>query len=41
MLRVGHQCDAVIWDTDDYRDLAYHYAINPAAIVIKSGRVVS
>jgi imidazolonepropionase len=36
-LTVGKQCDCVIWDTDDYRDLSYHYGVNLAVHVIKNG----
>jgi imidazolonepropionase len=36
-LTAGRQCDCVIWDTDDYRDLAYHYGVNLAISVFKNG----
>ncbi|HUU47096.1 MAG TPA: imidazolonepropionase, partial [Acidobacteriota bacterium] len=37
---VGKQCDLVVWETEDYRDLAYHYGVNLAATVIKRGEQV-
>lgn len=39
-LTVGGQCDAVIWDASDYRELPYHYGVNLATTVVKKGRVV-
>jgi imidazolonepropionase len=36
-LAVGKQCDLVIWDARDYREIAYHYGVNLAAIVVKNG----
>ncbi|MBD3404090.1 imidazolonepropionase [candidate division GN15 bacterium] len=36
----GRQADITIWDIADYRELPYHYGINPARLVIKNGRVV-
>lgn len=39
-LCVGMSADLVIWDADDHREIPYHYGVNLAKIVIKSGRVV-
>lgn len=36
----GQRCDVVIWDAKDYRELPYHYGVNLAQTVIKSGKVV-
>ena len=40
-LQIGKQADLVIWQADNYRYLPYHFGDNLAAIVIKSGNVVS
>lgn len=34
------QCDAVIWDARDHREIAYHYGVNLVWTVVKNGRVV-
>jgi imidazolonepropionase len=39
-LEVGKRCDLVIWNTRDYRELAYHYGVNLAATVVKNGKRV-
>lgn len=39
-LCVGLKADMVIWDAEDHRELPYHYGVNLAKIVIKSGQVV-
>jgi imidazolonepropionase len=36
----GRQADLVIWQMADYRELPYHYGINPAGEVVKKGKVV-
>jgi len=36
-LAVGKQCDLVVWDARDYRELAYHYGVNLATVVVKNG----
>ncbi len=40
-LAPGMQCDLVAWDASDYREIAYHYGVNLADRVIKSGKQVS
>ena len=40
-LETGKQADVVIFDCKDYRQIPYFYGINHAAVVIKTGRVVS
>ncbi|MEW5701120.1 MAG: imidazolonepropionase [Candidatus Zixiibacteriota bacterium] len=40
-LAVGKQCDLVVWNAQDYREIAYHYGINLAAVVVKGGYVRS
>jgi imidazolonepropionase len=40
-LEAGKQADVVIFDCEDYRQIPYFYGINHAAVVIKTGRVVS
>jgi imidazolonepropionase len=40
-LEAGKQADLVIFDCEDYRQIPYFYGINHAAVVIKTGRVVS
>ena len=40
-LEAGKQADVVIFDCKDYRQIPYFYGINHAAVVIKTGRVVS
>ena len=37
----GHKADIVVWEMDDYRELPYHYAVNLAKKVIKSGKLVA
>ncbi len=39
-LAPGRQCDAVIWEVDDYRAIPYHYGVNLVAAVVKRGSVV-
>jgi imidazolonepropionase len=39
-LQPGRAADAVIWDTDDYRELGYHFGVNLAQTVIIGGQVV-
>jgi imidazolonepropionase len=39
-LAVGKKCDLVVWDAHDYREIAYHYGVNLAAMVIKNGKRV-
>jgi imidazolonepropionase-like amidohydrolase len=41
MLRAGLRCDAVILRTNQWIDVAYHLGANPAATVIRAGRVVA
>jgi imidazolonepropionase len=41
MLRAGLRCDAVILQTSLWIDVAYHLGANPAATVIRAGRVVA
>ena len=36
----GKQCDAVVWDVHDYREIAYHYGVNLVVSVVKNGRIV-
>ncbi len=38
-LAVGKQCDLVVWDAHDYREIAYHYGVDLAVTVIKNGKV--
>lgn len=40
-LTVGRQCDLVAWDVSDYREIAYHYGVNLADMVVKNGKQVS
>ncbi len=39
-LQVGRTADVVIWDTDDYRELGYHFGVNLAQTVVIGGQVV-
>lgn len=39
-LRVGGPADLVVYRTESYRHLTYHFAMNDVAQVIKAGRVV-
>lgn len=39
-IEVGKACDLVVWDTHDYREIAYHYGINLAQHVVKAGQIV-
>jgi imidazolonepropionase len=39
-LKPGLPADLVIWDINDYRELPYHYGINPVHSVIKRGKIV-
>jgi imidazolonepropionase len=39
-LTAGRQCDVVLWDASDYREIAYHYGVNLAGMVIKNGKQV-
>ncbi len=39
-LRVGLPADITVWNMNDYRELPYHYGINPVNKVIKNGKVV-
>ncbi len=39
-LAPGRQCDVVIWDAHDHRELPYHYGVNLAKVAIKNGKVV-
>ncbi len=39
-LAPGRQCDAVIWEVDDYRAIPYHYGVNLVAAVVKRGEMV-
>lgn len=39
-LAAGKRCDLVLWEVDDYRAIPYHYGVNLAEAVVKSGRVV-
>ena len=39
-LTPGRQCDVVIWEARDYREIPYHYGVNLAHTVIKNGCVV-
>jgi imidazolonepropionase len=36
----GKSCDLVVWEVNDYRAIPYHYGVNLARTVIKSGAVV-
>jgi imidazolonepropionase len=38
-IAVGKSCDLVIWEVDDFRAIPYHYGVNLARTVIKSGAV--
>ncbi|MBI5867194.1 MAG: imidazolonepropionase [candidate division Zixibacteria bacterium] len=38
-LAIGKQCDLVVWDARDYREIAYHYGVDLAVTVIKNGKV--
>lgn len=35
----GRQADIVVWEMEDYRELPYHYGVNPARVVVKRGKV--
>ncbi len=39
-LALDRQCDAVIWEVDDYRAIPYHYGVNLVAAVVKRGSIV-
>ncbi len=39
-LEPGKLADLVIWEADNYREIPYHYGVNLAKTVIKSGKVV-
>ncbi|SYZ72565.1 Imidazolonepropionase [Candidatus Zixiibacteriota bacterium] len=39
-LRVGLPADLVLWNMNDYRELPYHYGVNPVQKVIKRGKIV-
>jgi len=39
-LEVGKRADLVVWDVPNHKHLPYHFGINLAKLVIKSGRVV-
>ena len=39
-LQPGMQADVVVWDMADYREMAYHYAVNLVTRVIKRGKLV-
>jgi imidazolonepropionase len=39
-LEPGKLADLVIWDTDNYKEIPYHYGVNLVKTVIKRGRVV-
>jgi imidazolonepropionase len=39
-LSPGLPADIVIWKMDDYRELPYHYGINPVKTVIKRGKII-
>ncbi|GAC1577192.1 MAG: imidazolonepropionase [Candidatus Dormibacteria bacterium] len=41
MLRAGLRCDALILDTSDWIDVAYHFGANPVATVIRAGLLVA
>jgi imidazolonepropionase len=36
----GRECDVVIWEARDYRELPYHYGVNLVQTVVKNGVVV-
>jgi imidazolonepropionase len=40
-LRVGGPADLVVYRCESYRHLAYHFAMNDVATVIKAGKPVS
>ncbi len=39
-IAVGMQADIQIWQTDDYKDIAYKHGVNPVSTVIKKGEIV-
>jgi imidazolonepropionase len=39
-IEVGKQADLLIFDMPDYRNLFYHFGVNPIATVVKKGRVI-
>ena len=39
-LDVGKKADIVIWDMPNYEHLAYHFGVNLAQTVIKSGKII-
>jgi len=39
-LEVGKRGDMVVWDSDDYRDIAYHFGVPLASTVILAGQSV-
>lgn len=38
-IQPGKQADIVVWNMEDYRELPYHYGVNPARVVVKRGKV--
>jgi len=40
-LTPGRQCDLVVWDVSDYREIAYHYGVNLVQTVIKNGAPIN
>ncbi|MFQ5752615.1 MAG: amidohydrolase family protein, partial [bacterium] len=39
-LEVGKKADVVIWDVSNYKHLPYHFGVNLAKTIIKSGKIV-
>ncbi|GAB4321536.1 MAG: imidazolonepropionase [Candidatus Zixiibacteriota bacterium] len=39
-LAIGKQCDIVIWDVSDFREIAYHYGVNLVHTVVKNGKAL-
>jgi imidazolonepropionase len=40
-IETGKQGDLVVFDTNNYRDILYHFGVNKAEHVIKKGKVIS
>jgi imidazolonepropionase len=39
-IELGKRGDLVAWDAKSYQELAYHFGVPLAAIVVKNGRIV-
>jgi imidazolonepropionase len=39
-IEAGKQADMLIFDTDNYRDVLYHFGVNTLKTVIKKGKII-